>query len=45
MQLEFNGRMGHICDTSWDSVDVRVACVELKLDNSDTDYDANPEGT
>ena len=44
VQLEFNGRMGHICDTGWDSVDAEVACVEFNLDNSVTDYDTNPEG-
>ena len=44
MQLEFNGRMGHICDTSWDSVDAEVACVEFNLDDSDSGYDTNAEG-
>ena len=44
IQLEFNGRMGHICDTGWDSVDAEVACVEFNLDNSNTNYDTNPEG-
>ena len=44
MQLEFNGRMGHICDSGWDSVDAEVACVEFDLDDTRTDYDINPEG-
>ena len=44
MQLEFNGRMGHICDTGWDSVDAKVACVEFNLDDARTNYDTNPEG-
>ena len=41
MQLEFNG---HTCDTGWDRIDAEVACVEFNLDNSDTNYDTNPEG-
>ena len=44
MELQYNGRWGYICDTSWDSVDAEVACVEFNKDNSVTNYDTNPEG-
>ena len=44
VQVEFYGRWGHICDTSWDSVDAEVACVEFNKDNSVSGYDTNPEG-
>ena len=44
VQLEFNGRRGHICNTGWDDVDAQVACVEFNLDDARTDYDPYPEG-
>ena len=43
IQLEFNGRVGHICDTGWDDVDAEVACAEIGLHGSEK-YDTSPEG-
>ena len=43
IQLEFNGRVGHICDTGWDDVDAEVACAEIGLHDSNK-YDTSPEG-
>ena len=43
IQLEFNGRLGHICDTEWDDVDVEVACAEIGLHDSHNGYDTSPE--
>ena len=44
VEVEYNGRWGYICDTSWDSVDAEVACVEFNNDDALTNYDTNPEG-
>ena len=43
MQLEFNGRLGYICDNGWDNVDAEVACVEIDLHDSKA-FDITPEG-
>ena len=44
VQLEFNVRRGHICNTGWDDVDAQVVYVEFNLDDARTDYDPYPEG-
>ena len=44
VEVEYNGRWGYICDTSWDPVDAEVACVEFNKDDARTNYDTNPEG-
>lgn len=43
MQLEYNGRMGYICDNEWDEIDAEVACDELKLHDSRNGYTTNPD--
>ena len=38
IQLEFNGRLGHICGRNWHSEEVKVACKQLGLGNTNLQY-------